>query len=65
MVAVPTLLLNESQVRDLVMDLEIRYLANRGPNLYFALITDSPDSDQAVDEKDRLVEVCAALDSGV
>src|SRR5262249_19877331 len=28
MVAVPSLLLNEAQVRDLVLDLEIRYLAN-------------------------------------
>ena len=47
MVAVPTLLLNEPQVRDLVLDLEIRFLANRDPNLYFALVTDSPDSAQA------------------
>ena len=31
MVAVPTLLLNETEVRDLVTDLEIRYLANRDP----------------------------------
>ena len=31
MVAVPTLLLNEAQVRDLVLDLEIRFLANRDP----------------------------------
>ena len=47
MVAVPTLLLNEAQVRDLVLDLEIRFLANRDPNLYFALLTDSPDSDRS------------------
>ena len=46
MVAVPSLLLNEAQVADLVLDLEIRFLANRDPNLYFALLTDSPDSDQ-------------------
>ena len=44
MVAVPTLLLNEKQVRQLALDLEIRFLANRDPNLYFALVTDSPDS---------------------
>src|ERR1035438_7061963 len=37
MVAVPTLLVNEAQVRDLALDLEIRFLANRDPNLYFAL----------------------------
>ena len=44
MVAVPTLLLKEKQVQQLALDLEIRYLANRDPNLYFALVTDSPDS---------------------
>src|SRR5439155_19214448 len=32
MVAVPSLLLNEAQVRDLALDLEIRFLANRDPN---------------------------------
>ena len=61
MVAVPTLLLNERQVRQLVMDLEIRFLANRDPNLYFALLTDSPDSDKPHDERDALVDVCREL----
>jgi cyclic beta-1,2-glucan synthetase len=44
LVTVPTLLLNEPQVRDLVRDLEIRFLANRDANLHFALLTDLPDS---------------------
>ncbi len=61
MVAVPTLLLNEAQVHDLVLDLEIRYLANQDPNLYFALLTDVPDSDRPVDERDALVDVCRRL----
>jgi hypothetical protein len=61
MVAVPTLLLNEAQVRDLALDLEIRFLANRDSNLYFALVTDSPDSDAAVDDRDELVEVATEL----
>ena len=65
MVAVPTLLLNEAQVRDLVLDLEIRFLANRDPNLYFALLTDSPDSDRPVDERDALVAVCRELIEGL
>ena len=43
-VAVPTLLLNQVQVRKLVADLEVRFLANRGPNLHFALLTDLADS---------------------
>ncbi|HEX4309929.1 MAG TPA: glucoamylase family protein [Acidobacteriaceae bacterium] len=52
MVAVPTLLLNESQVRDLVQDLEVRCLANPDPNLHFALLTDLPDSVRRPREND-------------
>jgi cyclic beta-1,2-glucan synthetase len=61
LVAVPTLLLSEKQVRQLAVDLEIRYLANRDENLYFALVTDGPDSDKEEDDRDRLVDVCVAL----
>ena len=65
MVAVPSLLLNEAQVRDLVLDVEIRFLANRDPNIYFALVTDTPDSDRPVDERDALVMVCRRLIEGL
>lgn len=44
LVAVPTLLLNEEQVRDLVSELEVRCLANQDPNIHYALVTDLPDS---------------------
>lgn len=44
LVTVPTLLLNEEQVRRLVNDLEVRFLANRDPHLHFALLTDLADS---------------------
>ncbi len=44
LVAVPTLLLNEKQVRELVTELEVRFLANRDPHLHFVLLTDLPDS---------------------
>ena len=60
-VAVPTLLLSEAQVRNLVLDLEIRFLANRDRNLYFVLLTDSPDSDEPQDHRDALVDVCRDL----
>jgi cyclic beta-1,2-glucan synthetase len=61
MVTVPTLLLNDKQVRRLVGDLEIRFLANRDRNLCFALLTDCPDSDKPEDDRDRLVDVCVGL----
>jgi cyclic beta-1,2-glucan synthetase len=44
LVVVPTLLLNEKQVHEMVDEMEVRYLANRDANLHFALLTDLPDS---------------------
>jgi hypothetical protein len=44
LVVVPTLLLNERQVQDLLDELEARYLSNQDPNLHFALLTDLPDT---------------------
>ncbi|HZO98863.1 MAG TPA: glucoamylase family protein [Terriglobia bacterium] len=61
MVAVPTLLIDESQVRKLVRDLEVRYLANGDRNLHFALLTDLPDAPQPSDEGETLVDLCSAL----
>ncbi len=63
LVAVPTLLLNEKQVRNLVNDLEVRFLANRDPNLHFALLTDLPDSVGRPCERDThpLVELAVRL----
>ncbi len=61
MVVVPTLLLSEEHTRQMVQDLEIRYLANRDANLHFALLTDSPDSSCPFDEKDQWVGLCSQL----
>ncbi|MFZ1015956.1 MAG: glucoamylase family protein, partial [Terracidiphilus sp.] len=63
LVAVPSLLLNEDQVHQLVNDLEVRFLANRDPNLHFALLTDLPDAVSEPREKDSdsLVELAARL----
>ena len=46
MVVVPTLLSRPQDVDDLLEALEIRYLGNRDPNLFFALLTDFPDAAQ-------------------
>jgi cyclic beta-1,2-glucan glucanotransferase len=61
LVVVPSLLLNEQEVRHIVESLEVRYLGNRDPNLHFALLTDSPDTSKPVDEHDDLVELCSSL----
>jgi cyclic beta-1,2-glucan synthetase len=61
LVAVPTLLLDESQVRKLVSDMEVRFLGNRDRNLHFALLTDLPDSTEPPKETEPLVILCAQL----
>lgn len=65
LVAVPTLFINEAQIRDLVLDLEIRYLANCGRNLYFALLTDTADADCPESENNQLVDLGARLIEGL
>ena len=43
LVVVPTLLGSVAEAAELAEDIEIRFLANRDPNLRFALLTDFPD----------------------
>ncbi len=61
LVAIPTLLISEKQVRGLVEDLEVRFLGNHDRNIHFALITDLPDSDEPAPEADPLIDLCASL----
>jgi cyclic beta-1,2-glucan synthetase len=58
MVVVPTLLFSEANCARLLEDLEIRYLANREANLYFALLTDFPDADQERIANDSVLQGC-------
>lgn len=44
MVIVPTLLGRQDEIDDLLEALEIRYLGNRDPNLFFVLLTDFRDA---------------------
>jgi hypothetical protein len=64
-VVVPTLLLNEKQVRRLANDLEVRYVGNMSANLHFALLTDLPDSTSPPREDDSLVYLCGELIRGL
>ncbi|MEK7867205.1 MAG: glucoamylase family protein, partial [Planctomycetota bacterium] len=51
-VVVPSLLSGTGRVAELLEGLELRYLANRDPNLWFALLTDFCDADQEREEDD-------------
>ncbi|HVE48353.1 MAG TPA: glucoamylase family protein, partial [Casimicrobiaceae bacterium] len=44
LVVVPTMLLDEAGIEDLVEALEVRFLANRDPQLFFGLLTDLVDA---------------------
>jgi hypothetical protein len=65
MVAIPTLLINDKQIHQLVDDLEIRYLVNRDPNIFYALLTDLPDTQEPAEDKDRRVDLAIQLIEGL
>jgi cyclic beta-1,2-glucan synthetase len=67
LVAVPTLLINEKQVRELLEDLEVRFLANQDPNIHFALLTDLPDSvtRPRANDTDPMVDLAVSLINGL
>ncbi len=65
LVAIPTLLLNEKQIRQLADDLEVRFLGNHDPNLHFVLLTDLPDSPEKPPASNALVDLCAELIRGL
>jgi cyclic beta-1,2-glucan synthetase len=61
LIAVPTLLHDEAQVREQVSRLEVHYLSNPEGDLYFALLTDLEDADvELADEDERLFAVASA-----
>src|SRR6185369_9044240 len=53
LVAVPSMLLNPDNVQELVEKLEVRFLANRDENVYFALLTDFRDAAEEVQPEDE------------
>ncbi|MEO8417899.1 MAG: glucoamylase family protein, partial [Methylophilaceae bacterium] len=56
MVIVPTLLSSMQEIDDLLEAQEIRYLGNRDPNLFFALLTDFRDApERTLPEDDALL----------
>jgi cyclic beta-1,2-glucan synthetase len=63
LVVIPTLLMNEKQVRELFDELEVRYLANQDRHIHFGLLTDLPDSvtRPRQDDTDPLVDLAIQL----
>ncbi|PJI07746.1 MULTISPECIES: GH36-type glycosyl hydrolase domain-containing protein [Clostridium] len=51
-VVIPAILNNEKEVKKLISDMEIYYLANREKNLYFALLGDFKDSKNETQDDD-------------
>lgn len=61
MVVVPTLLTGPQRIAEIMEGLELRYLANRDPNLWFGLLTDFTDADQEhVAGDETLLELAAS-----
>jgi len=58
-VVIPTLITDISSIEDLTEGLEVRFLANRGVNIYFALLTDFKDAEteQLPEDESLLLEV--------
>ena len=61
LVVIPSLLLNDLQVRDLFEELEARYLSNQDPNLNFGLLTDLADSAARPFDEDKNLMVNLAI----
>lgn len=58
LVVVPALLFKKEDVKELLHALEVRYLANRTPNLYFGLLTDFSDAqDEIMPGDDQILQL--------
>jgi len=55
MVVIPTIISGINQVNKLVEDLEVRFLANNDPNLFFALLTDVQDAKTEILPNDEIL----------
>ena len=60
LVAIPTLIATRADVEELVEGLEVRYLANRDDNLFFALLTDFLDAPHEVETQDAALLTLAS-----
>ncbi len=62
-VVVPTMLSNIKGVDELIEGLEVRFVANHGKNIHFALLTDFTDADaQHQPDDETVIEPCIERD---
>jgi cyclic beta-1,2-glucan synthetase len=56
LVVIPSMFNDQNELEELVENLEVRFLANRGPNIHFALLTDFKDAKEEIltEEQDLL-----------
>ncbi len=55
LVVVPTILINNDNIESLLEALEVRFLANRDPNLHFGLLTDFKDAPTETLPEDQIL----------
>ena len=55
-VVIPTIIKNKEKVQELFKKLEVYYLSNKSPNLYFALLGDCSESEKQEEPFDKEVE---------
>ncbi len=66
LIAIPMLLTDESEIEEVVQRLEVHYLANKDPELRFALLSDWPDaSSESLPEDAPLLELAQAAIRGL
>ncbi len=53
LVVIPSMFNDQKELEDLLENLEVRFLANRGPNIHFALLTDFKDSKTEILPEER------------
>lgn len=61
MVVIPTILNNVNELKNIIEEIEVYYLANQEKNLYFAILSDFKDSINQHEQDDKLI-VDTAID---
>ena len=55
MVIIPTIIKSEEKIEDLAKKMEVYYIANKSPNIYFTILADPTSSSKEVEEFDEKI----------